>query len=628
MAQPFEDTADGFSQRLDSEELASGVLAFNLRYWGRVGQANQRQVLVKVLAAEGKSFEAQATRAPPRLIGGEPLRGHLKAIGAGVGDEVLIAFHPDGSLGVTMASPSEMESMSEMSSQSPKSKSESALVQAKAATNTIFYGPPGTGKTFSTARQAVLLCDGPSATESSDAEIRERYEALRREGRVTFVTFHQSYGYEEFVEGLRPHVTEGGQVAYSVVPGAFKRACVAATMQRLVQPGLSGKPLRERTIFKMSFGFSGSEMANAAFDYSLRNGFVLLDRGGETDFSGCTNEDEVAERALAMGPEEAGRKQSGAVWCVNQFMHKVKVGDLIVATLDSKRYRGIAEVTGEYQFVEEAPLHQARTARWLTVYEAGRPIEELYAKRVQVASLSRFEPEHVDFERLEELLSDTPLPKRDEPHVIIIDEINRANVSKVFGELITLIEPDKREGMPSQVTVKLPYSGEDFTVPANLHVIGTMNTADRSIALLDTALRRRFDFVEVAPAPSLLEGKVIEGVELARVLEAINSRIEVLYDRDHMIGHAYFMPVKTMEDLDSVFRRKVLPLLQEYFFENWSKVRRVLQDTGAGEFILKTTPKHVPSDGDDGLTTDTAVVYSVNPKPFTKAAYMRIYENS
>ncbi len=320
------------------------------------------------------------------------------------------------------------------------------------ATNIILYGPPGTGKTYETAVRAVERCNGfasGSLKKTRREELMEQYEKLRKADRITFVTFHQSYGYEEFVEGLRPEVRDG-QVAYSVRPGVFLEVCAAARDSQLA--------------------------------------FVL-----------------------------------------------------------------------------------------------------------------------------------------------VIDEINRANISKVFGELITLLEPDKREGEINAVTLKLPYSGDEFSVPSNLHIIGTMNTADRSIALLDTALRRRFDFEEIAPDPSTLAGAVIEGVNLEKLLAALNDRIEALYDRDHRIGHAFFIDVKSLKGLgglDHVFRRKIIPLLQEYFYENLSNVRRALKDYGSGDFITRTTLDQLPQDGDDSYSEEPRIAFRVNDSPFPVTAYQRIYSRN
>ena len=289
--------------------------------------------------------------------------------------------------------------------------------------NTIFYGPPGTGKTYATARRCVEICDGPAERDRADQEIRDRYQALVKEGRVEFITFHQSYGYEEFVEGLRPD-TSGDEADGAAGPG-LRLVATEGVLKR------------------------------------------------------------IAERA-----------------------RKVKV-----------------------------------------------------------------------------------------PHVLVIDEINRANVSKVMGELVTLLEDDKREGRANEVAVTLPHSRRSFTLPANLHILGTMNTADRSIALLDTALRRRFDFEELPPDPERLRDAAEEtDIDLPKVLRAMNERLEWLIDRDHLIGHAWLMGARTREDVDRAMRRKIIPLIAEYFYDDWEKVRAVLG--GTGDFVQRE-PLRPPPDLDD-----------------------------
>lgn len=211
------------------------------------------------------------------------------------------------------------------------------------------------------------------------------------------------------------------------------------------------------------------------------------------------------------------------------------------------------------------------------------------------ATIYELRPEVVKREALEALLQEAGGAQSAQNHVLIVDEINRGNISKILGELITLLEPDKRLGARHEVVVTLPHSGESFGIPNNVYLIGTMNTADRSIALLDTALRRRFEFVELMPEPKVVEELVgvRDGLSVADVMTALNQRIELLYDRDHTLGHALFLEVKSLEDLRSVFRFRILPLLQEYFYEDWEKICQVLGcpfDRDTGRALRRQTP--------------------------------------
>jgi 5-methylcytosine-specific restriction endonuclease McrBC GTP-binding regulatory subunit McrB len=205
---------------------------------------------------------------------------------------------------------------------------------------------------------------------------------------------------------------------------------------------------------------------------------------------------------------------------------------------------------------------------------------KFFEKQISQQSIYEFYDEDVKKETFKELTSIEE--KEAKPYVLVIDEINRGNVSAIFGELITLIEEDKRQGATNELFVTLPYSKKRFTVPSNLHIIGTMNTADRSVEALDTALRRRFSFVEMLPDPKLLSTKgtngdgMIEDVNLQELLTTINSRIEVLIDRDHTIGHAFFINDKSIDDLKHTFKNKIIPLLQEYFYGNYEKMALVI----------------------------------------------------
>ncbi|WP_462111835.1 McrB family protein [Campylobacter concisus] len=207
-------------------------------------------------------------------------------------------------------------------------------------------------------------------------------------------------------------------------------------------------------------------------------------------------------------------------------------------------------------------------------------------------------------------------------YAIFIDEINRGNISKIFGELITLIEPSKRLGADDEIMVELPYSKEKFGVPSNLYIIGTMNTADRSIALMDTALRRRFEFVEMMPEYDNLNKINIEGINIGEMLKTINDRIEYLYDRDHTIGHAYFMGVTNMGALANVFKNKILPLLQEYFYDDWEKIRLVLGDS---QFIKEKKPAKVLFKSGTDYINDK-ILYEIDKEAFyVEQNYLKIY---
>ena len=498
---------------------------------------------------------------------------------------------------------------------------ENQKVLYQEAINTILYGPPGTGKTYKTAEIAVTLCNGSASSDRK--ELMKQYEELRKDGRISFVTFHQSYGYEEFVEGLRPEVKDG-QVAYSVRPGIFQEVCSAAKRSQLVKPGISGKPLAQRKIFKMSLGVAGSPEGKLAFQDSISNGVVLLGWGDDVDFSECDGSTSIKQKVKEYPGMENPDAQARYI---SVFKEELEVGDIIVVSQGNTAFRAIGEVIGEYEYLEEplaSRFHQSRAVRWIAVFEGNRPVDEIYNRKFMQSSLYKLSPEHLKAEALEALVN-TQSGLGIQNFVLVIDEINRANISKVFGELITLLEPDKREGKVNAVTLRLPYSGHEFSVPANLHVIGTMNTADRSIALLDTALRRRFDFEELAPDPTTLAGKFVDGVDLEKMLVALNDRIEALYDRDHKIGHAFFLGITSHESLENVFRRKVLPLLQEYFYENWSNVRRVLNDYGDGDFVTRKSLKPLRADGDETYSEEARVVYNVNNTPFPVAAYQRIY---
>ena len=356
-----------------------------------------------------------------------------------------------------------------------------ALMGRYSSKNIILYGPPGTGKTFNTMAYAVAIIEKKDFNEvkveadEDYSKVKDRYENYKTTGLIDFVTFHQSYGYEEFVQGIKP-VTTNGSISYEVQDGIFKKFC------------------------------------DKAKNYKNNN------------------------------------------------------------------------------------------------------------------------------------------------YVFIIDEINRGNISKIFGELITLIEDTKREGAEEAMSLRLPYSNKEFSVPNNVYIIGTMNTADRSIAAMDTALRRRFQFEEMMPAVELLaeiqikdQSKNDTNIDVQSILQTINRRIEALYDREHTIGHAYFMPLKEKSDIDTladIFKNKIIPLLQEYFYDDYEKIRLVLGDNqkekvGIPQFILREQTKAEelfgPAVSDEIEFSGGKYTYSINKGLFEdskenyipkerEAAFVGIYD--
>ena len=482
--------------------------------------------------------------------------------------------------------------------------------------NLILYGPPGTGKTHTTAAEALRLCGEPVPTNRD--EVMAAYNRLRSEKRIEFVTFHQSMSYEDFVEGRQPTTDPdvdgeaGTGFRLQTVPGVIRRMAEQAQYGSMEPDNENGLSLDGRQVFKMSIAAGKIQSEQYLFEEAIDEGHTLL--GWEDiDFSDPKYAD--PEEILKVCTDEGRRegpvtKQSGQVALVDAFRNQVQIGDILVVTKGNSVFRAIGEVTGEYYYKQRdsRKYSHRRAVKWLWVDREGRPSSEIYDSNFTMRSIYRLQESKLKNAALTRLMNSSESFEEREPvpYVLIIDEINRANISKVFGELITLIEPDKRLGMPNALTVRLPYSGDEFGIPKNLHILGTMNTADRSIALLDTALRRRFEFREIKPNPDLLhEASRRCDLDLPRILTVLNERIEYLYDREHQIGHAYLMGCSSRADVDHTIRYKIIPLLAEYFFEDWDKVAVVLGDAQThdrpimGGFMNRAVLKAPPGlDGD------------------------------
>ncbi|EKT0454973.1 AAA family ATPase [Campylobacter jejuni] len=363
--------------------------------------------------------------------------------------------------------------------------------------NQILYGPPGTGKTYHTIDKALEIFG--ENLESRD-EKKAKFDEYVRKGQIVFTTFHQSYGYEEFVEGIKPvmnNEANSQEMQYKIKDGIFKDFCDKAL------------------VVKQNFNFN-----------QIKDDF--LDH--------CREKKSIIYKNKEYKFEEPNNLITG-----NLKIHINYIRDMIEQIGLSYGNLSDIEIEGYIRLK----------------IDSGDNIINNYK-----IILDYFYYKYINFS-----------------FVFVIDEINRGNVSKIFGELITLIEPSKRIGEKEELKVKLPYSGEEFGVPKNVYIIGTMNTADRSITSLDTALRRRFEFIEMMPDVSKLSMDC-EGINLQELLKAINTRIEYLLDREKTIGHAFFIGVENLEDLKKVFQNKIIPLLQEYFYNDYALINAVLNNNG------------------------------------------------
>lgn len=457
------------------------------------------------------------------------------------------------------------------------------------ALNRILYGPPGTGKTYAAIDEALDIIDPDFLRQHAGqrTQLKQKFDELTQAGRVRFVTFHQSFSYEDFVEGLRAERDEQSGLKYQVSHGVFKDLCVRAGSDgQAPQPGSDQvKDLTGRQIWKMSLGATdGNE--DHIYEECVTQSKLLLGYGQSLDYDGCSTRTQILDRLVSNGFSAA--ENDFTATAVHRFKNEMQTGDLVVVTDGNLMFRAIGEVSADYRHEareENDAYCQSRPVRWLRQFDPSLGYGELMHKRFSQMTIYRLGSEAIDRVKLEAFLSvqTSAASSGPQPYVLIIDEINRGNVSRIFGELLTLIEPSKRAGAPEALSVTLPYSRLSFSVPANVHILGTMNTADRSLAGLDIALRRRFTFKEMPPRPDLLDGVVVDGIDLGKLLAVMNERIEVLLDRDHALGHAYFMPLaepggNTLPALAQVFRQQVLPLLQEYFFEDWERISWVLND--------------------------------------------------
>lgn len=481
--------------------------------------------------------------------------------------------------------------------------------------NIIFYGPPGTGKTYSTVKRAVEIIDGEQCNCKEYKDYLNRYNELKEAGFIEFTTFHQSYGYEDFIEGIRPVMgdkNEASDLKYEIHDGVFKAFCKIVIKEEAKVWAVRPAQKNEEK------NYTSECISKRYIQYGDTVGFDTV------GFDTFLNEMNIGDMVLLYtGNYETNEKNFSKI----EKIEKVEA---------------IGIITGACENVQKTNKVYPYRRKVIWLKETGK---EMDVKAISYGGILKITDKKITsdyiidtFKLGDKIKAGIEVKKIDKVlynKVFIIDEINRGNISKIFGELITLIEDTKRLGASDSHSVKLPYSNEDFGVPDNVYIIGTMNTADRSIAALDTALRRRFDFEEMIPNSELLKDITVDGINIKKMLDKINERIEVLYDREHQIGHAYFLELKekqTIEKLGSIFKYKIIPLLQEYFYEDYEKIRLVLGDNNKKpedpQFIKKETLNNKKLFGESDIVDDDDLVkYSINNDAFLNPnAYKKIYE--
>jgi 5-methylcytosine-specific restriction protein B len=439
---------------------------------------------------------------------------------------------------------------------SPFIKEASDLLHYKK--NIILQGAPGTGKTYNTAALALAIIDG--IVPEDHAEVMERYEELRSKHRIEFTTFHQSMDYEDFVEGLKP-IKDGNNVIYDVEDGIFKVICNAAQTATDVTTsgtdevlaGINDNP----TIWKVSLESTGD---NPTRTDCLENGHIRIGWAQYKDVDFMDAEDITDGKNI-----------------LRAFQHDMAIGDIVVSCYSQDETDAIGIVTGDYEYHEDGgAFPRYREVRWI-VKNIKENIKDINGgKHMTLGTVYRLSISLNDIINVIKKYSTSTNSlqvKSERPYVLIIDEINRGNVSRIFGELITLLEPDKRIGEVHAIKLKLPYTkNEDFGVPNNLYIIGTMNTTDRSTGTIDYALRRRFAFITLPANPDIIKNETAKAIfnnvkDFIKQYQCADMDID-----DLMVGHSYFMASSDSE-LKQKIIYEVIPLVKEYIKDGILSVR-------------------------------------------------------
>ncbi|WP_428329524.1 McrB family protein [Mucilaginibacter sp.] len=426
--------------------------------------------------------------------------------------------------------------------------------------NQILFGPPGTGKTYNTINKAIAIIEDKNEEEinlESRQGLKDRFDTYLSQGKIVFTTFHQSMSYEDFIEGIKPvePEKEGDPVIYRIEYGVFRNLCIEASFA--IAQTRENKTTEEVLDFSILYDKFSEDV-----EENLLNGKKVeleTKTGGKVLVEGVSQKGNIVIKHI-----DGTRSYTVSKNRLTKLQSVIK--DLDDVNNINDQFREI--IKGMNSSAYWSVLNAIRKQKQTKTVKNEIRIYTIDEKKEVVASFQK-----ADYKN-----------HGAKPFVLIIDEINRGNVSQIFGELITLIEDDKRLGNEEALETTLPYSKEKFGVPPNLYIIGTMNTADRSVEALDNALRRRFSFEEMPPNSKLVatDGKLKDNegflgdLDLPLLLNTINKRIEKLLDKDHLIGHSYFMLVANFADLKIAFHNKIIPLLQEYFFGDYGKIGLVI----------------------------------------------------
>ncbi|MDK2789794.1 MAG: 5-methylcytosine-specific restriction enzyme [Methanothermococcus sp.] len=465
----------------------------------------------------------------------------------------------------------------------------------------ILYGVPGVGKTHFT----------------------NKFKEYVRKENCKFITFHQSFAYEEFIEGLRPKNDENGNIVYEIEDGILKKMCILAIWDVLKSKecdennvDIEFNELIEKFKEKYPVGSKLETITGGRFEITNYNDnkicIILSFKLGYGVGKIVKDEDGKITTMPIIGKSSHVFLYSNLERLWNDGGNVNNIQDIITDDIqDIIGILGKDNVKMGYYY----SIYDELKSYYYSIY---KELKQIYDKlkeskenkennqHVVIKINNIVDKKHVVInidnthektykkvkekvmQELKEYKKSKNIFKKEDfqnapKYYLIIDEINRGNISNIFGELITLLEKDKRLGEDNEIITELPYSKEPFAVPSNLYIIGTMNTADKSIALLDVALRRRFGFLEIEPNYELLKDKNIKGINLSELLKTINTKITLLKDRDHRIGHSYFLNIEDIDDLKFVWYNEIIPLLMEYFYNDWECLKEILKDFVNGE---------------------------------------------